>query len=205
MNSGPWVQEAGRSFTSHHLEITSAGFKHMDMAPLAGWTMHAHRLNLVGHKDFESPSLVGDIIQNKLAVCPKVRLDHGNSQFMIKPEATIADANSRRGKVTDFNCVTIPLVVSRGTWISPSAFTVRTKLYAPYPILDASQKWWNSMESYSKPEVNTNLWKRNSDLSNMVELPSFSPPASESTLQYRTSPLRQARIRPKLKAAPVYI
>ena len=28
----------------------------------------------------------------------------------------------------------------------------------------------------------------NSDLSNMAELPSFSPPASESTLQYRTSP-----------------
>ena len=46
---------------------------------------------------------------------------------------------------------------------------------------------------------------QNSDLSNMAELPSFSPPASESTLQYRTSPLRQARMRPKLKAAPVYI
>ena len=45
----------------------------------------------------------------------------------------------------------------------------------------------------------------NSDLSNMAELPSFSPPASESTLQYRTSPPRQARMRPKLKAAPVYI
>ena len=39
----------------------------------------------------------------------------------------------------------------------------------------------------------------------MAELPSFSPLASESTLQYRTSPLRQARMRPKLKAAPVYI
>ena len=46
---------------------------------------------------------------------------------------------------------------------------------------------------------------RNSDLSNMAELPSFSPPASESTLQYRTSPPRQARMRPKLKAAPMYI
>ena len=45
----------------------------------------------------------------------------------------------------------------------------------------------------------------NSDLSNMAELPSFSPPASESTLQYRTSPSRQARMRPKIKAAPVYI
>ena len=45
----------------------------------------------------------------------------------------------------------------------------------------------------------------NSDLSNMAELPSFSPPASESTLQYRTSPPRQARMRPKIKAAPVYI
>ena len=44
-----------------------------------------------------------------------------------------------------------------------------------------------------------------SDLSNMAELPSFSPPASESTLQYRTSPPRQARMRPKLKAAPVHI
>ena len=44
----------------------------------------------------------------------------------------------------------------------------------------------------------------NSDLSNMAELPSFSPPASESTLQYRTSPLRQAHMRPKLKAAPVH-
>ena len=47
------------------------------------------------------------------------------------------------------------------------------------------------------------IW--NNDLSNMAELPSFSPPASESTLQHRTSPLRQARMRPKLKAAPVYI
>ena len=45
----------------------------------------------------------------------------------------------------------------------------------------------------------------NNDLSNMAELPSFSPPASESTLQHRTSPLRQARMRRKLKAAPVYI
>ena len=45
----------------------------------------------------------------------------------------------------------------------------------------------------------------NSDISNMEELPSFSPPASESTLQYRTSPLRQARMKPKLKAGPVYI
>ena len=39
----------------------------------------------------------------------------------------------------------------------------------------------------------------------MAELPSFSPPASESTLQHRTSPLWQAHMRPKLKAAPVYI
>ena len=49
------------------------------------------------------------------------------------------------------------------------------------------------------------IYKDNSDLSNMAELPSFSPPASESTLQYRTSPPRQARMRPKLKAAPVNI
>ena len=42
-------------------------------------------------------------------------------------------------------------------------------------------------------------------LSNMAELSSFSPPASESTLQYRTSPPQQARMRSKLKAAPVYI
>ena len=48
-------------------------------------------------------------------------------------------------------------------------------------------------------------FQTNSDISNMEELPSFSPPASESTLQYRTSPLRQARMRQKLKAAPVYI
>ena len=54
----------------------------------------------------------------------------------------------------------------------------------------------------SIPELELQL---NSDLSNMAEFPSFSPPASESTLQYRTSPLRQARIRPKLKAALVYI
>ena len=45
----------------------------------------------------------------------------------------------------------------------------------------------------------------NNDLSDMAELPSFSPSASESTIEYRTSPLRQARMRPKLKAAPVYI
>ena len=43
------------------------------------------------------------------------------------------------------------------------------------------------------------------DLSDMAELPSFSPPASESTMEYRTSPLQQANMRPKLKAAPVYI
>ena len=48
-------------------------------------------------------------------------------------------------------------------------------------------------------------WSINSDISNMAELPSFSPPASESTLQYKTSPLRQAHMRPKLKAAPMYI
>ena len=40
----------------------------------------------------------------------------------------------------------------------------------------------------------------NNDLSNMAELPSFSPPASESTLQYRTSPPRQARMRPKAQS-----
>ena len=45
----------------------------------------------------------------------------------------------------------------------------------------------------------------NSDLSNMAELLSFSRPTSESTPQCRTSPLRQARMRPKVKAAPVYI
>ena len=45
----------------------------------------------------------------------------------------------------------------------------------------------------------------NSDLSDMAGLPSFSPPASESTIEYRTSPLRQAHMRPKLKAAPMYI
>ena len=39
----------------------------------------------------------------------------------------------------------------------------------------------------------------------MAELPSFSPPASKNTIEYRTSPLREARMRPKLKAAPVYI
>ena len=53
--------------------------------------------------------------------------------------------------------------------------------------------------------LNGNFLVINCDISNMAELPSFSPPASESTLQYRTSPLRQARMRPKLKAAPVYI
>ena len=37
----------------------------------------------------------------------------------------------------------------------------------------------------------------------MAELPPFSPPASGSTMKYRTSPLRQAHMRPKLKAAPV--
>ena len=45
----------------------------------------------------------------------------------------------------------------------------------------------------------------NSDLSDMAEIASFSPPAWESTVEYRTSPLRQACMRPKLKAAPVYI
>ena len=45
----------------------------------------------------------------------------------------------------------------------------------------------------------------NSDLSEMAELSSFSPPASESPIEYRTSLLWQARMRPKLKAAPVYI
>ena len=45
----------------------------------------------------------------------------------------------------------------------------------------------------------------NNDFSDMAELPSFSPPAWESTIEYRTSPLRQARMRPKRKAAPVYI
>ena len=45
----------------------------------------------------------------------------------------------------------------------------------------------------------------NNDLSDMAELPSFLPPASESAIEYRTSPLRQARMRPKLKAAPMYI
>ena len=44
-----------------------------------------------------------------------------------------------------------------------------------------------------------------SDISDMAELPSSSPPASESTIEYRTSQLRQARMTPKLKAAPVYI
>ena len=41
--------------------------------------------------------------------------------------------------------------------------------------------------------------------SNANALESFSPPAWESTIEYRTSPLRQARMKPKLKAAPVYI
>ena len=45
----------------------------------------------------------------------------------------------------------------------------------------------------------------NSDLSDMAELPSFSPPAWESTIEYRRSPLRQTRMRTELKAAPVYI
>ena len=45
----------------------------------------------------------------------------------------------------------------------------------------------------------------NSDLSDMAELPVFLPPTSESTIEYRTSPLRQACIRPKLKAACVHI
>ena len=45
----------------------------------------------------------------------------------------------------------------------------------------------------------------NSDLSDMVEFPSFSPPALESTIEYRTSLFWQASMRPKLKAAPVSI
>ena len=49
------------------------------------------------------------------------------------------------------------------------------------------------------------LIDRNNDLSDMAELPSFSPPASESTIEYRTSPLQLARIRPKLKSPPVNI
>ena len=44
-----------------------------------------------------------------------------------------------------------------------------------------------------------------SHLSDLAELLSFSPPASESTIEYRTSSLWQARTRPKLKAAPVYL
>ena len=43
------------------------------------------------------------------------------------------------------------------------------------------------------------------DLSDMAELLSFSPPASESTIEYRTSLPRQARMRPKPQTAPTYI
>ena len=49
------------------------------------------------------------------------------------------------------------------------------------------------------------IMEHNNDLSDLAELPSFSPPAMESIIEYRTSALRQARMRPKLKAAPVYI
>ena len=45
----------------------------------------------------------------------------------------------------------------------------------------------------------------NSDLSDLAELLSFSPSTSEITIEYRTSPLWQAHMRPKLKAAPVHI
>ena len=46
----------------------------------------------------------------------------------------------------------------------------------------------------------------NSDRLDLVELPSLSPRTSKSTLEYRTtSPLRPAHMRPKLKAAPMYI
>ena len=39
----------------------------------------------------------------------------------------------------------------------------------------------------------------------MAAPPSFSPPASESTIEYKKSPLPLAHLRPKLKAAQVYI
>ena len=77
---------------------------------------------------------------------------------------------------------------------------------------------WNSLNSSSSSSSSSiyfSCWCRsgllstwhnaNSDLSDMAELPPFSPPASKSTLEYRTSPLWQASMRPKLKAAPVYI
>ena len=75
---------------------------------------------------------------------------------------------------------------------------------------------WNSLSSSSSSSsiyfacrcqsgLPSTWHNANSDLSDMAELPPFSPPASKSTLEYRTSPLWQAGMRPKLKAAPVYI
>ena len=67
-----------------------------------------------------------------------------------------------------------------------------------FTLVGSLRQWHLLIERYL-------LIDRNSDLSDMAELPSFSPPASESTIEYRTSPLRLARIRPKLKSPPVNI
>ena len=82
------------------------------------------------------------------------------------------------------------ICINRSQWVN---FCFRSKKAHERGI-----NWWHLMGWYTETGAN-------SDLSNMAELPSFWPPASESTLQYRTSPLRQARMRPKFKAAPAYI
>ena len=59
---------------------------------------------------------------------------------------------------------------------------------------------WN-LTKYPTVKTLTN----NRDLSDLAELPPFLPPTLESTIEYRTSPFRQARMRPNLKATLVYI
>ena len=67
-------------------------------------------------------------------------------------------------------------------------------------------KWsWVWFHSTQRECCQALVYDSHRDLSDMAELPSFPPPASESSMEYRTSPLQQANMRPKLKAAPVYI
>ena len=74
---------------------------------------------------------------------------------------------------------------------------------------------WNSLRSCSSSSSSSicfacrcqsglpSTWHNaNNDLSDMAELPPFSPPASKSTVENKTSPLRQAGMRPKLKTSP---
>ena len=63
-------------------------------------------------------------------------------------------------------------------------------LFQPLPNVGIQNLGMWGMYDFAKAFKSIKKPIANSDLSNMAELPSFSPPASESTLQYRTSPLR---------------